>query len=344
MIIDKRPYHILVIEDNMGDFILIDDYLHETIENPQIIHSQTFRQSVDIIKNPAITLDVILLDLTLPDKSGEKLVYDILSLSLECPVIILSGNNNVEFSIHSITLGISDYLLKDDIRPTSLYKSIIYCIERSKQTLALKESEQRYSQLFDLSPQPMWVYDLETYRFLDVNLAAIKHYGFSYQDFMDMTLKDIRPPEDLEILEASIASSREENSLFTKGIFRHYNKNKDIIMVEIRANPIIYQGRKARIVLANDITEKLKYVHSIEAKNKQLSEIAWIQSHLVRAPLARIMGIVNLLKNSVYSNDEIQELIPHIISSANELDGLIMEISTKTYEAKNNQDESQVSS
>src|SRR5690606_12859842 len=123
--------------------------------------------------------DVILLDLTLPDMSGKELICEILKIAPDRPVVILTGYLDIEFSIQSISMGISDYLLKDELNGTSLYKTIIYCIERRKRTTQLKESEKRYCDLFHLNPQPMWVYALNSLKFLDVNAAAIDHYGYT---------------------------------------------------------------------------------------------------------------------------------------------------------------------
>lgn len=332
---DAFPYNILVIEDNMGDFILINDYLFEMILEPQITHCQTFKQAQSVLQKSEEKFDMILLDLYLPDKNGQSLIDAVLQISQDAPVIILSGNSDLSFSIKSISSGVDDYLIKDDLRPTTLYKSIVYCIERRKKRQELLESEQRYSELFDFSPQPMWVFDLETLDFMDVNLSAIKHYGYNRSEFLSMKISDIRPSEELSMLMEEVQETRAINPYFAVGVFKHQKKNGEIILVEVRANPITYKGRNARIVLANDITEKIKYIESIEIQNKNLSEIAWIQSHLVRAPLARIMGIIQMFEHDTkMSEPERQMFFEHIIASAHELDELIMEISQKAYLAK----------
>src|SRR5690606_21379179 len=111
---------------------------------------------------------------TLPDHHGEELIKEIVGQSHGAPVVALTGLADLEFSVKSIALGIADYLLKDDLNASVLHKSILYNLERKKAVSAIQESEQRYSDLFHLSPQPMWVYDIKTLEFLDVNEAAIK--------------------------------------------------------------------------------------------------------------------------------------------------------------------------
>lgn len=336
MLKDKHVYNILVIEDNPGDFVLVEEFLLEKIAVPKIAQATNFSQASACLKDPANTYDVILLDLTLPDKSGQNLLDEILNLAGARPVIILTGNVNIEFSIKSISQGISDYLIKDELNGISLYKSIIYCIERVKQIQEIKESEQKYSDLFHLNPQPMWVYDLETLQFLDVNSAAINTFGFTRREFLSLSIKDIRLKQDFPELEKEIDRIREEVGYFTHGNYRHTKKDQEVIHVELHGNVINYKGRRAEIVIANDITEKFNYIRAIEEQNKQLSDIAWMQSHVVRAPLARMMGIIDLIKNYPTPENEKSLLINYLLNSAYELDTLIRDISDRIYDAKSN--------
>ncbi len=144
---NQKNYHILIIEDNHGDYVLVEDFLKEHIPAPEIVNAKTFKEAKLLLIDKSNSYDVILLDLGLPDGNGEALIAEIIALLPECPVIILTGFADLDFSIRSLSLGIADYLLKDDINSTSLYKSILYSIERKKSIIALKESETRYSNL-----------------------------------------------------------------------------------------------------------------------------------------------------------------------------------------------------
>ncbi|WP_170864444.1 PAS domain-containing protein [Fodinibius roseus] len=130
-----------------------------------------------------------------------------------------------------------------------------------------KVSEKKYRNIFNLSPQPMWVYDPETLKFLDVNRAAISHYGYSYEEFMDMTLKDIRPEGDIPELMEAVKEKRRKKDSYYEGLFRHKTKEESIIHVNIKRNSIDYEGREAAMVLAEDVTEKLE-----AERERQLSE------------------------------------------------------------------------
>ncbi len=327
---DDKSYHILIIEDNLGDFILIEEYLAENILNPKTFRSETFQSAKNLLLDPGNSFDIIFLDLSLPDLSGEQLIIDVLDLAVGTPVVALTGFSDLDFSIKSLGLGISDYLLKDELTPIILYKSLIYSIQRSRQIDQIQKSEKRYSDLFHLSPLPMWVYDLETFRFLSINRAAIIHYGFTESEFLNMRLHDIRLEEDIKALEDSIANSKNGIAMTPKTIFRHKKKNGELIFVEATVNPINFNGREAELVLVNDITDRLSHVDTIEKQNLTFREIAWIQSHVIRAPLARLIGLVNLLESEIPdAKGDLLKLIGHINDSSEELDQIIREISKK---------------
>jgi two-component system, cell cycle sensor histidine kinase and response regulator CckA len=128
--------------------------------------------------------------------------------------------------------------------------------ERRAVRQALENSENRYRLLFENNPQPMWVYDQETLAFLTVNETAVNNYGYSREEFLGMTLKDIRPAEDVaKLLEATAVPITELNR---EGPWRHRKKDGQIIRVEITEHPLVYEGRPGALVMATDITERLR--------------------------------------------------------------------------------------
>ncbi|MEO6523935.1 MAG: PAS domain S-box protein [Mucilaginibacter sp.] len=198
--------------------------------------------------------------------------------------------------------------------------------ERKLSEILLKESEVKYSELFHLSPIPQWVYDTDTFSFLDVNAAAIKHYGYSRNEFLSMTIKDIRPSGTLPDLQDAVTRSSNSKNSVSQGVFTHQKKNGDLIQVDILSNPVQYKGKKAKVIIANDITERLNYINAIELQYQKLREVSWMQSHVIRAPLARIMGLVPMLKDLNLSDLEQRNVLNYIITSATELDQVIKNI------------------
>lgn len=249
---DSRPIHILVVEDNVGDFVLVEEFLLDVFENPELTHVTMFSEAKELISDSSFSFDIILLDLSLPDHHGDPLIEAILNLTTNTPVIILTGYTDLSFSIKSLSKGISDYLLKDDLSPTLLYKSITYSIERNIFSATIRESEKNYRDLFEVSPQPMWLYDMETFRILNVNEAAVEHYGYEKEEFLKLTMPDI-----VELDEPDPATITDESRLFWKGVQQHRKKNGQQIQVKVESSETTYQGRPAKIVLAVDITERL---------------------------------------------------------------------------------------
>ena len=250
--------HLLIIEDNPGDFFLIKEYLEEHFAEPKIMHAKRFSEAESMLMDEKNVFDVVLLDLTLPDKTGEELINGIVSQCPITPVIILTGFTDIEFSIRSLALRVSDYLIKDDITPSSLHKSIIYNIERKKTNLLLEESEKRYSDLFQMSPQPMWMFDLETLEFFQVNDAALKHYGYTEDEFLQLKLSNI-VVDDFEMeVKIKMANDLANQTNVYKGRFKHRKKNGELIDVDIYGSVLIIKDKRYESAIAIDVTEKIR--------------------------------------------------------------------------------------
>jgi len=220
--------------------------------------------------------------------------------------------------------------LKDELTPMTLYKSIRYVLERKKSMYALAHSEKKYSELFHLSPLPMFVLAMDGLAILNVNKSAIKHYGYTRNEFLSMTIKDIQPAGEIPSLEEDLIASRQHNKLSLPGPYRHCKKNCEVMQVEIQGNSMFYKGIEAKVVLIINITERLNYIREIEAQNEKLKEISWIQSHMVRAPLARLLGLVGLIRDMKDDTSELQHMMNCLEVSANELDQVVREITSRT--------------
>ncbi|HEU5070909.1 MAG TPA: PAS domain S-box protein [Verrucomicrobiae bacterium] len=140
--------------------------------------------------------------------------------------------------------------------------------ERKLAEETLRESEAHYRILFESNPQPMWVYDRTTLQFLAVNHAAIAHYGYSYDDFLRMTIADIRPAEDVPALHQVVKTSG--RGITYSGVWRHRVKDGRLITVEISSHPIEFAGRPAQLVLALDITERAGMEAALRANEAKL--------------------------------------------------------------------------
>ncbi len=154
----------------------------------------------------------------------------------------------------------------------------------------LQKSEKQYRLLFEKNLQPMWIFDIKTLEFLAVNDAAVRIYGYSKGEFLKMTIKDIRPKEDLPLVLASIARANKLKKTAVPGYFhkverRHQKKSGDIIDVEVTWTPTIFKGKDARLVLANDISERKK----LEALKTQFLSTA---AHELKTPITTLKLLI----------------------------------------------------
>ncbi len=141
-----------------------------------------------------------------------------------------------------------------------------------------RESERKYYNLFQNYPVPSWVIDQDSFRFLDVNKAAIDHYGYSYEEFLSMTAVDIRPDEEKNRF---LNLDRTKDHLGARGQWRHKKKDGTVIHVEINLDNIIFDGRNCSLIVAHDITEKTeaeKKLQHTTLRLKQAQSIAHIGS------------------------------------------------------------------
>jgi PAS domain S-box-containing protein len=114
------------------------------------------------------------------------------------------------------------------------------------------ESEEGYRLLFESNPHPMWIYDRDTLAFLAVNEAAIQHYGYSRDEFLGMSLKDIRPAQDVPWLLEKVSDIKPG---MNSASGRHLKKDGLLVNVEIVSHTLQFRGRRAELVLATDVTD-----------------------------------------------------------------------------------------
>lgn len=269
--------NILVIEDHLGDFILIEEYLKEEYENINLIRAISFKQAIDLLCTTSY--DAVMLDLSLPDSPDAfSLVKEIVKFAGKAPVIVLTGNSNKSFGVKTLSLGISDYLYKDELNSIQLSKSINYGIERKKIENQLIESEKKYKSLFDLSPLPMWVVDRKNLRFLSVNDAAIKMYGYSRDEFLTMSVRNLWTREDEPEIEDMVSKKR--NDYFRLKI-SHRTKNGEKLFLEVESNPIIFDGIPARVSLVNNVTAQLAAEKALSLSERRFKALVQDGSEMV---------------------------------------------------------------
>lgn len=164
------------------------------------------------------------------------------------------------------------------------FRDVSKRIEAEEKLLAAKheaeQSEEKYKKIFNLSPLPNWIYDMDTLRILEVNEMAIQHYGYSRQEFLSMTIADIRPPQDVNaLIDIVHGVQQKEEKPYT--YWRHIKKNGEIIIVDITGYSMDFYGPNARMIICRDVTENIKAEAELIRSNERFRQAARASSDAI---------------------------------------------------------------
>ncbi|RZA01843.1 MAG: PAS domain S-box protein [Sphingobacteriaceae bacterium] len=202
--------------------------------------------------------------------------------------------------------------------------AIILYIEIGNQQKKLAQSEEQYRELFESNPNPMWIYDINTFEFIKINNAAVEKYGYSRAEFLSMTILDIRPVRDHDKVKKFISGIKD--GVKKSGIWEHLKSNGESIMVSITSHAMLFENRKCSVVIATDVTELLEKERKlqeanqkIKSSNEVLLNVAWSNSHELRKPLCSMLSLVDLL-NETTDEQERKEYIRLLQQCTKEMD------------------------
>ncbi len=144
--------------------------------------------------------------------------------------------------------------------------------DRVKAERELKHSEIRYRSLFENSPLPMWVYDVESLKFLAVNDAAVDMYGYTKEEFLSMTIMEIRSKRERERL-LNVIEEHHKTSSIDGGTWKHKRKDGSTVFVEVSTHALIWDRHNGRMVLVNDVTQRLKAERELKKSEERFRSI-----------------------------------------------------------------------
>lgn len=252
---------VLLLEDNPVDVELVMRKLKSTDLHAIVDAARSVSEFQERLQRK--TYDIILGDYRIPGWTGLDAVKWLRSSGNNTPFILVTGTLGDELAIECLNSGVNDYVLKDNLErlPVAVRRALAEQALREERDRAedeLRKSEEQYRLLFQANPHPMWVFEVATLRFLAVNEAALHHYGYSLSEFLDITIMEIRPAQDIPRFMESLQSRQQSGLGFYSEPWKHRKKDGTIIDVEISAHPITFQAREAKLVMVNDVTERKK--------------------------------------------------------------------------------------
>lgn len=364
---DLKDARILIVDDQSANVKLIEEYL--IFSGYTHVKSTTdSREAVNLVES--FQPHLLLLDLMMPYLSGYQILEQLkgkMTNGVFMPILVLTSDNSDEAKRKSLSEGANDFLIKpfDPIEVGLRIKNLLFSVylfselknsnikleekvlKRTKElqtanhklTVAknlAEDSEERYRMLFNSNLDSITVFYFDekgnTSSFIEANKAASELLEYNAEEFEQIRIDDIEDNESDREIKNRYTELYEKGRLHFETVFR--KKSGVSCHVEVEAVKLELKGKTAAMFIARDITEKREYLEAIKSQNKVLKEIAWTQSHVVRAPLARMLGVIALLEDDGCEDFSKSGMIDIITDSAAELDEIIREISQKTYASK----------
>jgi len=328
-----KKLKILILEDSQEDVELIErvlrnggiDFISQIVDK-----KDEFEHALSTFKP-----EVIICDHSLPQFNSIQALklyrQHAGQLDGSVPFILVTGSVSDELAAEVIKLGADDYILKDRLTrlPFSVNNALRkYQAENEKHKAHIENG--KFLHILQQSLNEIYIFNANTLQLQYVNDGALRNLGYSSSEITRLNLMDIQPEFTADSFKELLTPIEYVNN--KKKVYETLLRRKDNTLYngEVHLQLIREEDQIFFLAIVIDITERKKHLSKILSQNEKLKAIAWMQSHGIRAPLARIMGLINLISDHKNCHLNLDEILGYITSSAHEMDDIIKKIVKET--------------
>jgi PAS domain S-box-containing protein len=326
----QRQIKILIIDDDEDDYFIISDYLKE-IDHTRFIVDWCNNYHSAIEQIHLATHDIYFVDYRLGNKTGLDLLKEAIHLQTDRPIILLTGKGNKAIDIEAMKSGATDYVIKSELNSEKLERCIRYSLDRAASLRTIKESENKYRNLFTGSKDSLFIADKKLF-FKEVNQAAANLFAIDGSDLNQVSLFDFIPDPLLKKkIKSALQENKNINELEIEIKNSHEEKRACILSILLESKTV---GEDLVHGIIHDITniKKAEQINLQSAKLAANERLVRILAHEIRNPLNNIQLSADNLETILNASGNEKAMIGIIQRNTIRINEMITELleSTKT--------------
>ncbi|HYK57424.1 MAG TPA: PAS domain S-box protein [Flavisolibacter sp.] len=319
----KPTVQILIIDDDEDDFFITSEYLKQ-IQEYQLQIDWCYKYNDAILHLNERKYDIYFVDYRLGARTGLDFLKEAVRLSVEEPIVLLTGKGNKDVDIEAMQMGATDYLIKTELTTDKLERCIRYSLERMAYLKALRANEKKYRTIFELSKDAVFIAN-RSLSFIDMNQATSVLLGYEKEELRQKTIFDlISDPTDKALLEKFMYEEGEVNDLEIEVQTKTGEKKTCIFSAtaSVDEDRSYYQG------LLHDITnlKRAEKANLLVEKLGATGRLVRTLAHEVRNPLNNINMSVEQLLQGGEENEESQLFLDIIQRNSKRIGDIITEL------------------
>ena len=322
----NNPIRILLVDDDEDDFVLTRDILDEIeMFQYELTWEPSSRHAISQINESAF--DICLIDFRLGENDGISIISDAVKNEIEFPFILLTGKGDTEIDIRAMKEGAADYLVKSEITPQLMERSIRYALNHTKAIKQVKEGERKFRQLFERSIDAIYICDC-AHNLLEVNPSLEKLLGYSNEEIQGKNMRDLfLHSSDSDRFTRFLSSKGQITSLeatfATKDDQRLICQLNSVARTDYAKNIIGYQGILRDITLFKKAARDLLMAEKLSVTGKIARSVA----HEARNPLTNIQLATVQMRDEITDKDSEMSFMLDIVNrNADRINQLITEM------------------